>query len=132
MDQPQAGGYAASDLQDEQLKKPHRWYYYARDTFDKPKEERWFMFKLDAALLTFASLGVSQATIHIVTSRADIGYLIGYFIKYLDQSNINRAFVSGMYVRWVRVLRSNAILTPFYRKEDLNLYGNELNYMQTC
>jgi len=37
----------------------------------------------------------------------------GYFIKYLDQININNAFVSGM-------------------KEDLGLYGNELNYMQTC
>ncbi|KAF1953933.1 pantothenate transporter [Byssothecium circinans] len=73
--------------------KPKKWYYYVWDTLDKPKEERWFMFKLDAALLTFASLG--------------------YFIKYLDQSNINSAFVSGM-------------------KEDLGLYGNQLNYMQTC
>jgi len=63
----------------EELKaKPHKWYYYLWDTLDKPKEERWFMFKLDAALLTFASLG--------------------YFIKYLDQMNINSAFVSGMYV----------------------------------
>jgi len=78
----------------EELKaKPHKWYYYLWDTLDKPKEERWFMFKLDAALLTFASLG--------------------YFIKYLDQMNINSAFVSGM-------------------KEDLGLYGNQLNYMQTC
>ncbi|KAF1918839.1 major facilitator superfamily domain-containing protein [Ampelomyces quisqualis] len=79
---------------DTELKQRHRkWYYYLWDTLDKPKEERWFMFKLDAALLTFASLG--------------------YFIKYLDQTNINSAFVSGM-------------------KEDLGLYGNELNYMQTC
>ncbi|OAP64709.1 hypothetical protein AYL99_00681 [Fonsecaea erecta] len=36
----------------------------------------------------------------------------GFFIKYLDQLNISNAFVSGM-------------------KEDLNLYGNQLNYMQT-
>lgn len=36
---------------------PKKWYYYVWDTLDKPKEERWFMFKLDAALLTFASLG---------------------------------------------------------------------------
>jgi ACS family pantothenate transporter-like MFS transporter len=44
---------------DEELKqKPHKWYYYLWDTLDKPKEERWFMFKLDAALLTFASLGM--------------------------------------------------------------------------
>ncbi|KAF1986877.1 pantothenate transporter [Aulographum hederae CBS 113979] len=70
-----------------------RWVSYIWDTFDKSPEERRFLFKLDAALLTFASLG--------------------YFIKYLDQININNAFVSGM-------------------KEDLGLYGNELNYMQTC
>lgn len=38
---------------------------------------------------------------------------LGYCIKYLDQVNVNNAFVSGM-------------------KEDLGLYGNELNYMQTC
>lgn len=70
-----------------------RWVSYIWDTFDKTPEERRFLFKLDAALLTFASLG--------------------YFIKYLDQININNAFVSGM-------------------KEDLGLYGNQLNYMQTC
>ena len=66
------------------------WKGWIWDTFDKSPEERNFLFKLDAALLTFASLG--------------------YFIKYLDQANINNAFVSGM-------------------KEDLSLYGNELNYM---
>lgn len=68
------------------------WKSYLWDTFDKSPEERKFLFKLDAVLLTFASLG--------------------YFIKYLDQINVNNAFVSGM-------------------KEDLNLYGNQLNYMQT-
>ncbi|KAI9738406.1 MAG: hypothetical protein M1834_008909 [Cirrosporium novae-zelandiae] len=70
-----------------------KWQSYLWDTFDKSPEERKFLFKLDTALLTFASLG--------------------YFIKYLDQSNINSAFVSGM-------------------KEDLNLYGNQLNYMTTA
>ncbi|KAK7937352.1 major facilitator superfamily transporter [Apiospora aurea] len=69
------------------------WKSYIWDTFDKSPEERRFLFKLDLALMTLASLG--------------------YFIKYLDQVNINNAFVSGM-------------------KEDLQLYGNELNYMQTC
>lgn len=63
------------------------------DTFDKSPEERKFLFKLDAVVLTFASLG--------------------YFMKYLDQVNINNAFVSGM-------------------EEDLGLYGNQLNYMITC
>jgi hypothetical protein len=43
---------------DEMKQKPKKWYYYLWDTLDKPKEERWFMFKLDAALLTFASLGM--------------------------------------------------------------------------
>ncbi|KAJ5097913.1 hypothetical protein N7532_004914, partial [Penicillium argentinense] len=70
-----------------------KWVSYIWDTFDKSPEERRLLFKLDSAILTFASLG--------------------YFIKYLDQININNAFVSGM-------------------KEDLALYGNELNYMQTC
>lgn len=69
------------------------WKSYIWDTLDKSPEERRFLFKLDAILLTFASLG--------------------YFIKYLDQININNAFVSGM-------------------KEDLGLFGNELNYMQAC
>ncbi|KAI2641525.1 MFS general substrate transporter [Hypomontagnella submonticulosa] len=69
------------------------WRSYFWDTFDKSPEERRFLFKLDAVILTFASLG--------------------YFIKYLDQVNVNSAFVSGM-------------------KEDLGLYGNQLNYMITC
>ena len=60
-----------------------KWQSYVWDTFDKSPEERKFLFKLDTALLTFASLG--------------------YFIKYLDQANLNNAFVSGM-------------------KEDLGLY----------
>ncbi|KAF2431628.1 putative MFS transporter Liz1/Seo1 [Tothia fuscella] len=67
-----------------------RWVSYLWDSFDKSPEERWFLFKLDAALMTFASLG--------------------FFLKYLDQINIFSAFVSGM-------------------KEDLSLYGNQLNYM---
>ncbi|KAJ5506944.1 Major facilitator superfamily domain general substrate transporter [Penicillium expansum] len=75
-------------------KEPKRkWVSYIWDTFDKSPEERRLLFKLDSAILTFASLG--------------------YFIKYLDQININNAFVSGM-------------------KEDLGMYRNELNYMQTC
>jgi len=41
------------------------WKSYLWDTLDKSPEERRFLFKLDAVLITFASLG--------------------YFIKYLDQ-----------------------------------------------
>ena len=38
--------------------------------------------------------------------------ILAYFIKYLDQTNYSNAFVSGM-------------------EEDLSLYGNERNYMNT-
>lgn len=61
-----------------QEKPKRKWQSYIWDSLDKSPEERKFLFKLDCAVLTFASLG--------------------YFIKYLDQSNINNAFVSGMYV----------------------------------
>ncbi|KAL2847213.1 major facilitator superfamily domain-containing protein [Aspergillus pseudoustus] len=74
-------------------KPKRRWVSYIWDTFDKSPEERRLLTKLDAAILSFASLG--------------------YFIKYLDQININNAFVSGM-------------------KEDLGMYQNQLNYMQAC
>ena len=76
-----------------QAQPKRKWQSYIWDTLDKSPEERRLLFKLDAAVLTFATLG--------------------YFIKYLDQININNAFVSGM-------------------KEDLGLYKNQLNYMQTC
>ncbi|KAI1429595.1 MFS general substrate transporter [Xylaria sp. FL1777] len=69
------------------------WRSYIWDTFDKSPEERRFLTKLDAIVLTLASLG--------------------YFIKNLDQVNINSAFVSGM-------------------KEDLGLNGNQLNYITTA
>ncbi|KAK8850330.1 hypothetical protein IAR55_004247 [Kwoniella newhampshirensis] len=58
----------------------------------KTREEKWFLFKLDVFLLTFGC--ISQV------------------IKYLDQTNINTAYVSGM-------------------SDDLNLKGNELNYFTT-
>ena len=59
-----------------QAQPKRKWQSYIWDSLDKSLEERKFLFKLDSAVLTFASLG--------------------YLIKYLDQSNINNAFVSGM------------------------------------
>ncbi|OJJ06289.1 hypothetical protein ASPVEDRAFT_87599 [Aspergillus versicolor CBS 583.65] len=56
------------------------------------KEEREFLWRLDLGLLT-------------------IGF-VGYVFKYIDQININNAYVSGM-------------------QDDLKLYGNELNYFTT-
>ncbi|KAM0094670.1 hypothetical protein ACP6JD_001940 [Aspergillus fumigatus] len=102
-----------------------KWLSYIWDTLDKSPEERKLLFKLDTAILTFASLG-STSTVNLV---AKLTVMQGYFIKYLDQVNINNAFVSGMYV-----CLADIDIDPLtgYRKEDLNLYGNQLNYMQTC
>ncbi|XHG07886.1 hypothetical protein AWENTII_011016 [Aspergillus wentii] len=58
-----------------------------------PSEERKLLFKLDVSILIFACLC--------------------FFVKYLDQTNITNAYVSGL-------------------KEDLNLNGNQLNYFNVC
>ena len=63
------------------------WKGYLWDTWDLPPDQRWLLFKVDAFVLTFAS--------------------IGYFLKNLDQYNVNNAFLSGM-------------------QEDLEMFGNEL------
>ncbi|KAH8810873.1 allantoate permease [Xylogone sp. PMI_703] len=63
--------------QDELVVKPIRsWKGYVWDTWELPKDQRWLLFKLDAFVLTFAS--------------------IGYFLKNLDLYNITNAFLSGM------------------------------------
>ncbi|EME79424.1 uncharacterized protein MYCFIDRAFT_87346 [Pseudocercospora fijiensis CIRAD86] len=60
---------------------------------ERSKEEKAFVRRLDIFLMTFGC--ISQV------------------IKYLDQQNINNAYVSGM-------------------QEDLELYGDELNYFTTA
>lgn len=42
-----------------------KWQSYLWDTLDKSPEERTFLFKLDFALLTFASLGASSTALHV-------------------------------------------------------------------
>ena len=44
-------------VQKEKVRGKKNWRSYIWDTLDKSPEERKFLFKLDAALLTFASLG---------------------------------------------------------------------------
>ncbi|KAG0651102.1 Pantothenate transporter liz1 [Hyphodiscus hymeniophilus] len=74
--------------QDQLVVKPIKtWKGYIRDTWELPQDQRWLLFKVDAFVLTFAS--------------------IGYFLKNLDQYNVNNAFLSGM-------------------EEDLKMYGNQL------
>ncbi|KAG6362272.1 hypothetical protein INS49_010502 [Diaporthe citri] len=58
-----------------------------------PVEEKKLLLKLDISILVFACLC--------------------FFVKYLDQTNISNAYVSGL-------------------KEDFNLNGNELNYFNVC
>lgn len=71
------------------------WRSYLWDTFDKSPEERRFLFKLDAVILTFASLG--------------------YFIKYLDQvRTCSRAYHMYMLHRPTR-LTSNPRSTSAMR-----------------
>ncbi|GMM31518.1 hypothetical protein DAMA08_042630 [Martiniozyma asiatica (nom. inval.)] len=55
--------------------------------------ERKFLLKFDVCILFFLSFS--------------------FYTKYLDNSNVGTAYVSGL-------------------KEDLNLHGNELNYITTC
>lgn len=81
---PEAG---PGDSQEELVKPIQSWKGYIWDTWELPADQRKLLFKVDAFILTFAS--------------------IGYFLKNIDQSNINNAFLSGM-------------------KEDLGMYSNEL------
>jgi ACS family pantothenate transporter-like MFS transporter len=80
---------ASSDShhQDTVVKLVRTWKGYIWDTWDLPPDQRHLLFKVDAFLLTFAS--------------------IGYFLKNIDQTNVNNAFLSGM-------------------QEDLEMYGNQL------
>ncbi|CAK7203795.1 hypothetical protein SEUCBS139899_006543 [Sporothrix eucalyptigena] len=52
------------------------WRSYVWDSWDRPPAERRLLHKVDAVVLTFAS--------------------IGYFLKTLDQTNVYNAFLSGM------------------------------------
>ncbi|KAJ5291876.1 hypothetical protein N7478_001127 [Penicillium angulare] len=73
--------------------KQKSWRHYFWDAWDKPEEERRLLLKMDLTILTFGCLST--------------------FIKYLDKSNLQNAFVSGM-------------------KEEMGLYGNEMNYATTA
>ncbi|KAK7416856.1 hypothetical protein QQX98_004914 [Neonectria punicea] len=69
------------------MKLVRTWKGYIWDTWELPPDQRRLLFKVDFFILTFAS--------------------IGYFLKNIDQTNVNNAFLSGM-------------------EEDLEMYGNQL------
>lgn len=94
-----------NDSRDQLVVKPiSTWKGYIWDTWELPKEERWLLFKLDAFVLTFAS--VSSQLLKPKTDADRVAQL-GYFLKNIDQSNVNNAFLSGM-------------------EEDLSMFGNQL------
>ncbi|GFF24671.1 probable transporter SEO1 [Aspergillus udagawae] len=69
-----------------------KWYHIKWFADDDTKEERQLIFKLDLLIVPYAFLA--------------------YWTKYIDQSNINNAYVSGL-------------------SDDLNLHGNALVHLQT-
>lgn len=75
-----------------------------------PLEERKLLFKLDVSILVFACL---CCKLYLWTSLPEDRLTISVFVKFLDQTNITNAYVSGL-------------------KEDFGLYGNELNYFNIC
>ncbi|KAF2118402.1 pantothenate transporter [Lophiotrema nucula] len=72
--------------------KPSKASKLVRYIWGDDERERKYLRKLDGGLFSYI--------------------LLGYFIKYLDQTNYSNAFVSGM-------------------QEELNLYGNERNFLNT-
>ncbi|KAJ7171016.1 major facilitator superfamily domain-containing protein [Mycena filopes] len=72
---PPSTSGSESPLDPEAQRKPS-WLGYLWDTADVGAHERRMLFKVDASLLVFASLG--------------------YFIKNLDQTNVTSAFFAGM------------------------------------
>ncbi|KAJ5691231.1 allantoate permease [Penicillium malachiteum] len=67
----------ANSVQEQEVVKPIKsWKGYLWDTWELPRDQRRLLFKLDAFVLTFAS--------------------IGYFLKNLDLQNVTNAYLSGM------------------------------------
>jgi hypothetical protein len=96
----------------ESLVKPiNTWKGYVWDTWELPRDQRWLLFKLDAFVLTFASVGYiypHQKFDRVPVRFSDfLLFQIGYFLKNLDLNNVNNAYLSGM-------------------EEDLEMYGNQL------
>ncbi|WVQ81058.1 hypothetical protein IAT38_003165 [Cryptococcus sp. DSM 104549] len=85
------------------------WKSYVWSTLDVSKEEAIFLTKLDITLISSAALGV--------------------MIRYLDQVNITNAFTVKFhdFTLYAYTLTSHALIDSGM-KEDLGLYGKELNY----
>ncbi|KAJ6172585.1 hypothetical protein N7470_001652 [Penicillium chermesinum] len=74
------------------IQQRRKWYYLQWFSDEDTKEERRLLLKLDSLIVPYA--------------------FISYWTKYLDQANLNSAYVSGL-------------------EADLNLKGNDLVHLQT-
>ena len=92
------------ELEKDQAKKPP-FYYYLWDSFGKPAPERRLLVKLDCSLLIFSVLGL--------------------ICRYIDQTNVNTACESSS-------ADSELISVVSGMKEDLNMWGLQLNYCTTA
>jgi ACS family pantothenate transporter-like MFS transporter len=88
-----AGDSSSSFPSDETPKKTLRSYIWDADSHLKSPEERRLLVKLDLAILTIGCFG--------------------FFMKFLDQTNMISAYISGM-------------------REDLSMLGNEYTYATTA
>jgi MFS transporter, ACS family, pantothenate transporter len=112
-----------------QLKPQKRWTSYLWDTFDKSPKERRFLFKVDAAILTFASLGMFFEALFRISS------ITNKHKDILSNISINRISIMLLYLGCKFKLKCKAWRgrkLTWSRKEDLGLYGNQLNYMTTA
>lgn len=124
--------YSGSDdsLHAEQPKK--RWYSYAWDTFDKTPEERKFLFKLDAYFLTIACLGTLLRPKQTLNMSA-----CSVFPQDTSSNTSIRAIFSMLSSLGCRLARMSVTTGRVFanlcqnRKEDLEMNGNQLNYVIT-
>jgi ACS family pantothenate transporter-like MFS transporter len=74
-----------------------------------PGLERKLLLKIDWCILSYCCLMVRLLSLfHENSSRANLPPHLQYFTNYLDRSNVNNAYVSGM-------------------KEELHMVGNQFN-----
>jgi hypothetical protein len=114
-----------------QTKVKRRWVSYIWNTFDKSPEERRLLFKLDSAILTFASLGKCQWRLTSL-DKADQIRSQGTSSSIWTKLTSTMRLCLGCTLIFCNFPCQFLDNKRFRRKEDLGMYGNQLNYMQTC
>jgi hypothetical protein len=84
---------SASNLEEAIVTPIKSWKGYIWDTWGLPRDQHRLLFKIDPFVLTFASVGSS---LRDSVPFSDCLDQLGYFLKNLDQNNVNNAFLSGM------------------------------------